>query len=367
MRQGMFRMHSLKSARERFANMGPLGREISQMVLRFENGHKQYTPEARAIARNWNEAFDKARKAFGFNEGHLFMDNVVGPIIKWNEDQPQISGDKKAFEAGVIQQANNFSKTQITKEAQDALLALFEEYKKSAEFHRNIAEKMGLKVLDDTVKMRDYMGRVFQEDKDSQGSRVQYGDYLFRNAITRGYLTVPRVLRSDVIQSIVNELPKLGWANESSDNVDEFSWNTLDLVFKSDDVGEGIKEQKVEQASSELVNDYVWNKFITPYIKNTSPRELFNQPTEGLKIPRHVLMDAYSEVTGMNGSDAFNAWVEAVYNALDHKADESDFINFKYGILKTLKGRFSQLNESVSDMGKKGYGLKHNLGWTLNG
>lgn len=351
---GMFRMHSLKSARERFGNMGPVGREISQMILRFENGYKQYTPEARAIARDWNEAFDNARKAFGFNEGHLFMDNIVGPIIKWNEDQPQISGDKKAFQSGALKQAGELFNGDITKEAKDALLALFDQYEKSAEFQRRIAEKMGLKVLDDTVKMRDYMGRVFQEEKDAQGNKVKYGDYLFRNAITRGYLTVPRLLRSDVVQSIVNELPKFGWANESSDKVGEFSWGELEMFMKSDDVGDSTKAEKVEQASKELVNNYVWEDFITPYIKNTSPRELFNQPTEGLKIPRHVLMDAYSEVTSMNGSDAFNAWVQGVYNRLDHKADLSDFTEFKYGILKSLKGRYSQLNQSISDMGKQG-------------
>lgn len=351
---GIFRMHSLKSARERFGNMGPVGREISQMILRFENGYKQYTPEARAIARDWNEAFDNARKAFGFNEGHVFMDNIIGPIIKWNEDQPQISGDKKAFQSGALKQAGELFSGDITKEAKDALLALFDQYEKSAEFQRRIAEKMELKVLDDTVKMRDYMGRVFQEEKDAQGNKVKYGDYLFRNAITRGYLTVPRLLRSDVVQSIVNELPKSGWAKESSDKVGEFSWGELEMFMKSDDVGDATKAEKVEQASEALLKGDVWNKFITPYIKNTSPRELFNQPTEGLKIPRHVLMDAYSEVTSMNGSDAFNAWVQGVYNRLDHKADLSDFTEFKYGILKSLKGRYSQLNQSISDMGKQG-------------
>jgi hypothetical protein len=352
---GMFRMNALKSARERFQNAGQLGRDISQMILRFEMGYKQYAPEARGLARDWNSAFDKAREAFGFNEGHLFMDNVIGPLIKWNEDQPQLSGEKERFQKEAWNHATKLVPSEsLGENARDALYKLFNEYERSSEFHRTLAEKLGLKVLDENVRMRDNMDRLFEVEKDGKGEEVKYGTYLFRNAITRGYITVPRSLRSDLIQSIITQLPEKGWANQFSEDSSEFSWDGLKMIMESNELDNQVKEKNLDESSKQLIDDYVWKKFMIPYINNTSPRELFDQPKEGLKIPRHVLVDALSGVNGMTGSEAFNAWVDNVYNLLEHKKDRSDFAKFKYGILKKYKRSFSNLNKYVEDKGKKG-------------
>ena len=339
---GMFRMNALKSSRERFQNMGPLGREIAQMINRFESSYKASVPEARALAREWNAAFDRARKAFGFKEGHEFMDQVIGPIIKWNEDQMQLSGDKKRFQKEAWAESQKLvQRENLSDDAEAALLALFDEYEASADFHVGLAKSAGLKVRDDKVRMRDMMGRPFEKD-------TEYGDYLFRDPITRGYITVPRLLRSDVIQSIVDQLPKYGWA-------DEALWENLKNTMKSKEFSAESKADFIEDAVNGLVNEYSWYKFMIPYIKNTSPIELFY--TAGKKkmpIPRHVVMDAWKETTEMSGTDAFNAWVEGVYERTEHKPDRSDFLEFKYGILKAYKGRFTNLNNAIADMGKKG-------------
>lgn len=354
---GMFRLHSLKSARERFQTAGPLGRQIAQMILQFENGYRRYTPQIKAMARTWNEAFDDARNAFGYSEGHLFMDDVIGKTIKWNEDQPQLSGDKETFLEEAWKYASALVPSeQLTVDAREALDALWSEYERSADFHREIAEQLGLKVADEKVTLRDPMGRPYETKKEVKGKgREAYGTYLFRDAITRGYLTVPRLLRSDYIQTIVTEMPKYGWATEVSDGVKDFSWNFLGEVMKSKEVDQATKAQQVEDATNTLVNDYIWERFMLPYIRNTSPRELFDQPKKGLKVPRSELMKAWEATAGKSGADAFNTWVEVLYDNLGTgKKDRSDFVQFKYNILKTYKGRFNRLKKSVSNMGKQG-------------
>ena len=354
---GMFRLHSLKSARERFQTAGPLGRQIAQMILQFENGYRRYTPQIKAMARTWNEAFDDARNAFGYSEGHLFMDDVIGKTIKWNEDQPQLSGDKETFLEEAWKYASALVPSeQLTVDAREALDALWSEYERSADFHREIAEQLGLKVADEKVTLRDPMGRPYETKKEVKGKgREAYGTYLFRDAITRGYLTVPRLLRSDYIQTIVTEMPKYGWATEVSDGVKDFSWKFLGEVMKSKEVDQATKAQQVEDATNTLVNDYIWERFMLPYIRNTSPRELFDQPKKGLKVPRSELMKAWEATAGKSGADAFNTWVEVLYDNLGTgKKDRSDFVQFKYNILKTYKGRFNRLKKSVSNMGKQG-------------
>ena len=74
------------------------------------------------------------------------MEQVVSPIIKWNEDQPQISGDKKAFQVGAFKYAKNLVSTdQDDRILRDTLFKLFDEYEKSADYHRELAQKYGLK------------------------------------------------------------------------------------------------------------------------------------------------------------------------------------------------------------------------------
>ena len=47
--------------------------------------------------------------------------------------------------------------------------------------------------------------------------------------------------------------------------------------------------------------------------------------------------------------------MEVLYDNLGTgKKDRSDFVQFKYNILKTYKGRFNRLKKSVANMGKQG-------------
>ena len=68
--------------------------------------------------------------------------------------------------------------------------------------------------------------------------------------------------------------------------------------MKSKEVDQATKAQQVEDATNALVNDYIWERFMLPYIQNTSPRELFDQPKKGLKVPRSELMKAWEATAG---------------------------------------------------------------------
>ena len=93
-------------------------------------------------------------------------------------------------------------------------------------------------------------------------------------------------------------MPKAGWAQEAVNTEDPmaFSWEKLAVAMKNKELSQEAKEGELEVAVIELLgdDDTILDKFITPYIKNTSPRELFTQPDPQLKIPRTELMRAWS-------------------------------------------------------------------------
>ena len=357
---GRFRLWSIKSARERFGEMGTRGRNLERMILQFESAVKAERPNVARLSREWNSAFDEARNNWGFTHGHLFMEQVISPIIKWNEDQPQISGDKKAFQAGAFKYAMNLVSTdQDESILKDTLFKLFDEYEKSADYHREIAQRYGLKVRDEKSPIRDMLGRPQPDmNKKRRKGNESYGDYLFRDPITRGYLTIPRVLKSSVLQMILDEMPKHGWSQDAvnTEDVMAFSWEKLATIMKSKEVSQEAKEGELEVAIIELLGDgdMVLDKFITPYIKNTSPRELFNQPDPQLKIPRSELVAAWDIANQKEGSfEKFEMWIDVLYERLNHKEDRSDYVEFKYGILKKLRNRYRQLRKSVESYGKQ--------------
>ena len=357
---GRFRLWSIKSARERFGEMGVRGRNLERMILQFENAVKAERPNVARLAREWNYAFDQARKNWGFKHGHIFMEQIVSPIIKWNEDQPQMSGDKKAFQKGAYKYARNLVNTdQDERILRDTLFKLFDEYEKSADYHRELAQRYGLKVRDEKSPVRDMLGRPHPDlNKKRRKNKEAYGDYLFRDPIQRGYLTVPRVLKSNTVQMILDEMPKYGWSQDAVDTESpmRFSWEKLATAMKNKELSQEAKEGELEVAVQELLgdDDMVLDMFITPYIKNTSPRELFNQPDPELKIPRSSLMEAWDVASQKDDKfEKFEMWVDVLYEDLKHKEDRSDYVDFKYGILKKLRNRYRQLSRSIEDYGKQ--------------
>jgi hypothetical protein len=136
----------------------------------------------------------------------------------------------------------------------------------------------------------------------------------------------------------------------------EFNWSDLESIIKSKEIENDTKLERLDFASAELIDDYVWEKFMVPYIRNTSPKAFLFTPVGEQAIPRQTIEDAYEEVKalGLTGNKAFDAWVQALYERVPHREDRADFAEFKHAALVKYKQKYRQLRRSVSDIGSKG-------------
>lgn len=345
--QGKLNGWWLKSAQEMFGETGRLGKEIAQMELKFDIAYRTYVSQAKAHGRRWNRKLLNASEAWGYKNERLFLDQIYDKVLKWNEDQPQLN-DKASFDSGTYEKALSLvpDKDAMTDNARQALKELLEQSRVVSSFMMEISKTLGNKVTEEGVKVSS----KFSTDEDYEMQDLE------RDPIRRGYQTSGRKIRSEYVLGIVNELSGKGWA-------DEESWSDVVDAVKDKNVTEEAKVRAMDAYLEIGVDEYVLDKFIKPYLLDTSVRGLLTLPGGG-KIPRNYVVSAWENSEG-EGNRRFLSFIDTLYESVPHKTDTSDYIGFKYGVIKAFNKRYQRLFEMVSDVGgandNKAYALAHRL------
>jgi len=345
--QGKLNGWWLKSAQEMFGETGRLGKEIAQMELKFDIAYRTYVSQAKAHGRRWNRKLLNASQAWGYKNERLFLDQIYDKVLKWNEDQPQLN-DKASFDSGTYEKALSLvpDKEAMTDNARQALRELLEQSRVVSSFMMGISKTLGNKVTEEGVKVSS----KFSIDEDYEMQDLE------RDPIRRGYQTSGRKIRSEYVLGIVNELSGKGWA-------DEESWSDVVEAIKDKNVTEEAKVRAMDAYLEIGVDEYVLDKFIKPYLLDTSVRGLLTLP-DGGKIPRNYVVSAWEKSEG-EGNKRFLSFIDTLYESVPHKTDTSDYIGFKYGVIKAFNKRYQRLFEMVSDVGgandNKAYALAHRL------
>ena len=345
--QGKLNGWWLKSAQEMFGETGRLGKEIQQMELKFDIAYRTYVSRAKAHGRRWNRKLLNASQAWGYKNERLFLDQIYDKVLKWNEDQPQLN-DKASFDSGTYEKALSLvpDKEAMTDNARQALRELLEQSRVVSSFMMEVSKTLGNKVTEEGVKVSS----KFSIDEDYEMQDLE------RDPIRRGYQTSGRKIRSEYVLGIVNELSGKGWA-------DEESWSDVVEAIKDKNVTEEAKVRAMDAYLEIGVDEYVLDKFIKPYLLDTSVRGLLTLPGGG-KVPRNYVVSAWEKSEG-EGNKRFLSFIDALYESVPHKTDTSDYIGFKYGVIKAFNKRYQRLFEMVSDVGgandNKAYALAHRL------
>ena len=345
--QGKLNGWWLKSAQKMFGETGRLGKEIQQMELKFDIAYRTYVSQAKAHGRRWNRKLLNASQAWGYKNERLFLDQIYDKVLKWNEDQPQLN-DKASFDSGTYEKALSLvpNKEAMTDNARQALRELLEQSRVVSSFMMEISKTLGNKVTEEGVKVSS----KFSIDEDYEMQDLE------RDPIRRGYQTSGRKIRSEYVLGIVNELSGKGWA-------DEESWSDVVEAIKDKNVTEEAKVRAMDAYLEIGVDEYVLDKFIKPYLLDTSVRGLLTLPGGG-KVPRNYVVSAWEKSEG-EGNKRFLSFIDALYESVPHKTDTSDYIGFKYGVIKAFNKRYQRLFEMVSDVGgandNKAYALAHRL------
>ena len=345
--QGKLNGWWLKSAQEMFGETGRIGKEIQQMELKFDIAYRTYISQAKAHGRRWNRKLLNASEAWGYKNERLFLDQIYDKVLKWNEDQPQLN-DKASFDSGTYEKALSLvpDKEAMTDNARQALRELLEQSRVVSSFMMGVSKILGNKVTEEGVKVSS----KFSTDEDYEMQDLE------RDPIRRGYQTSGRKIRSEYVLGIVNELSGKGWA-------DEESWSDVVEAVKDKNVTEEAKVRAMDAYLEIGVDEYVLDKFIRPYLLDTSVRGLLTLP-DGGKIPRNYLVSAWENSEGQ-GHKRFLSFIDTLYESVPHKTDGGDYIGFKYGVIKAFNKRYQRLFEMVSDVGgandNKAYALAHRL------
>ena len=346
---GKLNLWFLKSAQEKFSEGGRVGREISQINLQFDIAYRASIARVRALGKQWDARLIKAAKAWGYKNYRSFLDDIYDKVLKWNEDQPQLN-DKKSFDEGTFNKAlslvNNKEDLNLT-EARDSLRNLLEQSRINTNFFLSIAEKYGVKVVQDQG-----LDAVLVKDRSSD---EMIG--LRRNPIKRGYQTHGRKIRSEYVLGIVEQLSRgLG---------DVESWSDTEKAYFDKTKTDQEKEDAINAYLEMGIDEEILDKFIRPYIFDTSVANLISAPiTSDGKIPKRYLRDAWINSKG-TGSQKFLSWIDTLYESVNHSKKRTDYLKFKFNVAKAFYGRFQNLEEAVSDKGKhldnKAYALAHRL------
>jgi hypothetical protein len=368
---GNLKTYWLKSNQELFSMLGPLGREISRMQLKVHMASHEEMPAFIAGARRWNRAFLNAHKEMGFAEQeHRFLEEIMGPVQKWNEDNPSFGSlSEKEFYDKAYEYASERARhlgKDPSSNAKKAFKELLSQYEIMNGMVSRLGQKHGVLIQNERKMARNYLT----------------GDLapIMRKAITRGYSTNSRRLRAEFIDLMVNRMQPIGWgANEAMEgprveNPETGMMEAGPEILSLPDLKKAMKQVLTLEEKNNALNAWishymtpeVLENFVLPYLKDTSSRNLFTAPNGQPLSKEHLMPTAYE--VGLDNkltSDTFIEYIDALYEALPHKAGRSDYAAFKLQIISNLHGRFRLLSNAVKNYGGRGdskaYSLAHSL------
>lgn len=184
------------------------GARIAQMLQQFEFISRSHRDETSAAAHWWTRAFRDVEESTGIQDHGRLLSQLYDPVMYFLNVNPGLD------EQHAIREATRMARQLLPKPPaenfNERFATLLRRTKENSDLMMKIAEQYG----------------VFVKDPRLAGE--------LRSAVAQGWLTTPRSLRADVVQTVVRDMQAAGWT----------------LKLKESTAGDGTPRQSVVRATT---------------------------------------------------------------------------------------------------------------------
>jgi len=251
------------------------GARIAQMLQQFEFINRSHREEVSAAAGWWTKALTDVEESTGITDHGQMLGQVYDPVMYFLNVNPGLD------EQHAIREATRMARQLLTKppaeDFNEKFATLLRRTKENSELMLKIAEQYGVFVKDPRISNA------------------------LRQAVAQGWLTTPRSLRADVLQTIVRDMEQAGWKLQLKEETGEDGTARRSVVRATtfDGLTPEDLDPKNSQALSATLKQYftpgILDRWLVPFI-NKPGSEIFSWA--GDPIPQLEVQQAWTTAGG---------------------------------------------------------------------
>lgn len=251
------------------------GARIAQMLQQFEFISRSHRDEVAATAGWWTRAFKDVEEATGIKDHGKLLSQLYDPVMYFLNVNPGLDEQHAIREA--IRLARQLLPTPPAENFNEKFTNLLRRTKEASEQMLRLMQQYGVFVKDPRISQA------------------------LRSAVAQGWLTSPRSLRADVVQTIVRDMEKAGWKLRLKTDTDPNGTERQSVVRAT--TFDGLSVEDLDPKNSEVLRP-VLQRYFTPTILENWFVPFINKPGQeifswaGDPIPQMEVQQAWQKAGG---------------------------------------------------------------------
>jgi hypothetical protein len=246
------------------------GARIAQMLQQFEFISRSHRDEVAASAGWWTRAFKDVEDATGIKDHGKLLSQLYDPVMYFLNVNPGLDETHAIREA--VRLARQLLPSEPAENFNEKFTTLLRRTKEASEQMLRLMEQYGVFVKDPRISQA------------------------LRSAVAQGWLTSPRSLRADVVQTIVRDMEKAGWKLRLKTDTDANGTTSQSVVRATtfDSLSVEDLDPKNSEALRPVLQSYftptILENWLVPFI-NKPGQEIFSWA--GDAIPQMEVQQAW--------------------------------------------------------------------------
>lgn len=251
------------------------GARIAQMLQQFEFISRSHRDEVAATAGWWTRAFKDVEDATGIKDHGKLLSQLYDPVMYFLNVNPGLDEQHAIREA--VRLARQLLPTEPAENFNEKFTNLLRRTKEASEQMLRLMQQYGVFVKDPRISQA------------------------LRSAVAQGWLTSPRSLRADVVQTIVRDMEKAGWKLRLKTETDPNGTERQSVVRAT--TFDGLSVEDLDPKNSEVLRP-VLQRYFTPTILENWFVPFVNKPGQeifswaGDPIPQMEVQQAWQKARG---------------------------------------------------------------------
>lgn len=316
---------SLSTLEQRWRAMGASGVQVARMIAHFRRIQTQHKNESLKLAGAWDGAFSDAIKESGMSRD-VFKEMVYDSGIYWIENMPEYADDPDTLYRNVFKEIQEVYRSMgkvASPTLEKSLRKLWSATEACNTFEDNIANANNVLVEDPSVQWSNPL----------TGKR----ENLMRRRIKYGRVTVPRMMKGEVLSTINALMRDSGWK-------DDTIWSEMGRLGETT-VDTEAAFQGIVNLANTLMPDTIKRVFLDPLL-NKPGDPIFTGPmTRGSKVRQPIPQDEISSVWNDSGSD-LGTLIKELYLNQDNPTEEIN--KFAERFIKRLRNVYEMAAKVAS-------------------
>ena len=292
----------------KFASTGTVGgQQLKKRLTRYDLiARVKWADQVEAEAAQWSAALRKVAALCGL-EHKPFLTTVYDQICARIENEPGVKDDARVFRI-----AERVAVKVLGREVpglREALAPLLLATKRMSELFVKIAEAEGVHVEDSTVK-----------------DVLADGEFLKRHAIKYGWFTVPRMVRTEIVETVVGTMQRADWRAQ-----DTFG-PIIDLLTTKEDP---MTFAELGEAVAGFFTPEIVRDFVAPFARK-SGAPLFQGIADKNGKRGNLDQAEVNDVWEASNNDV-PTFIEGLYRLAQSKTQDAESLeSFAANVLKTF-------------------------------